>query len=300
MKKEGIQTRNRKISTKLKKAQKDQRLDSNFRFLDRSLPWAGYGMTPGFHPGFPSMSHHGVPSLPPTSYASMSPASMSAAAGMALPPPPMAHGSAHAHQTAGPFGSTPPGISPFTGLPINPSNPTVSSMAFGWLADGQVNPEPNFTSWISLHSPKRQIRIHDFECKIPPKLYSPFSLGRLVTNNLYRYFTGNTLFAPFDTFRLQFLANNAFRQMHFRRDVFSAKNFCDVFDKNLLLFVTSKNCSTKIVIDFEFEFGENSEIFRVWLEPKLLSGTGSDQFQFRNTFARNHKFAKLIRKLYLE
>ena len=141
MKKEGIQTRNRKISTKLKKAQKDQRLDSNFRFLDRSLPWGGYGMTPGFHPGFPSMSPHGVPGLPPSSYASAMP-------GMALPPPPMAHAPV-SHQGA-PFGGTPPGISPFTGLPLNPSNPTVSSMAFGWLADGQVlhNPDlqPNFTS----------------------------------------------------------------------------------------------------------------------------------------------------------
>lgn len=117
MKKEGIQTRNRKISTKLKKAQKDQRLDSNFRFLDRSLPWGGYGMTPGFHPGFPGMGH---PSLPPNS-------SAQSMGYMSLPPPPMAHNPSH---QGSPFG-TPPGISPFTGLPINPGNPSVSSMAFG-------------------------------------------------------------------------------------------------------------------------------------------------------------------------
>merc|ERR1711990_663750 len=126
MKKEGIQTRNRKISTKLKKAQKDQRLDSNFRFLDRSgLPWGGYGMPSGFHPGFPSMSHHPMAGLP-TSYATQ----------MGLPPPPptgaLAGHSVHQGQNpfvpGGPGGAT--GLSPFTGLPLNPSsNP--STMAFG-------------------------------------------------------------------------------------------------------------------------------------------------------------------------
>ena len=150
MKKEGIQTRNRKISTKLKKAQKDQRLDSNFRFLDRSLPWGGYGMTPGFHPGFPSMTPHGVPGLPPSSYASpMNP--------MALPPPPMAHApptQSVSGAATGVFGGNPAGVSPFTGLPITPTNPSVSSMAFGWLADGHVTHnseaqhQPNFTSWL--------------------------------------------------------------------------------------------------------------------------------------------------------
>ena len=144
MKKEGIQTRNRKISTKLKKAQKDQRLDSNFRFLDRSgLPWGGaYGMPGGFHPGFPgaaaaAMGHHhsAAAAMAASSYASQ----------VALPPPPMAHGSGGAsafppHQGASfpsathtSVGSSLPAA--FSGLPLNSSaNP--STMAFGWLADG--------------------------------------------------------------------------------------------------------------------------------------------------------------------
>ncbi|CBY33127.1 unnamed protein product [Oikopleura dioica] len=131
MKKEGIQTRNRKISTKLKKAQKDQRLDSNFRFLDRSLAWGGaYGMAPGpFHPGFPSMAQqHGLPGLPPTSYAS--PMSMT------LPPPPMAHhggipqSSAAASATAAAAAYSGQ-FSPFwqANSALSPSSP--SSMAFG-------------------------------------------------------------------------------------------------------------------------------------------------------------------------
>ena len=133
MKKEGIQTRNRKISTKLKKAQKDQRLDSNFRFLDRSgLPWGGYGMGAGpFHPGFPTMSLHPMTGLP-TSYATQ----------MALPPPPISHAGAaaaglgaHAHQGGSPFApGAPGGVSPFTGLPLNPSTSAManpSTMAFG-------------------------------------------------------------------------------------------------------------------------------------------------------------------------
>lgn len=40
MKKEGIQTRNRKISSKLKKAAKDHRFDANFGFFPRP-PWPG-------------------------------------------------------------------------------------------------------------------------------------------------------------------------------------------------------------------------------------------------------------------
>jgi len=125
MKKEGIQTRNRKISTKLKKAQKDQRLDSNFRFLDRSLPWGGYGMPTGFHPGFPSMSHHPMAGLP-SSYASQ----------MALPPPPMAHGATSGLPHQGSFGAATPsggstGLSPFTGLPLGNPSSNPSTMAFG-------------------------------------------------------------------------------------------------------------------------------------------------------------------------
>ena len=133
MKKEGIQTRNRKISTKLKKAQKDQRLNSNFRFLDRSgLPWGGYGMPGGFHPGFPGAAaaamghHHSAAAAMASSYASQ----------VALPPPPMAHGSAGAafppHQGATGFPSASQASLPaaFSGLPLNSSaNP--STMAFG-------------------------------------------------------------------------------------------------------------------------------------------------------------------------
>ena len=142
MKKEGIQTRNRKISTKLKKAQKDQRLDSNFRFLDRSgLPWGGYGMPGGFHPGFPSMAPHHM-GLPATSYASQ----------MALPPPPMTHGASGALPHQGSFAPSPSGtttgLSPFTGLPINPStNP--STMAFGWLADDRTAATAAAASYIN-------------------------------------------------------------------------------------------------------------------------------------------------------
>lgn len=132
MKKEGIQTRNRKISTKLKKAQKDQRLDSNFRFLDRSLAWGGaYGMAPGpFHPGFPSMAQqHGLPGLPPTSYAS--PMSMT------LPPPPMAHHGGIPSQSSASASATAAAaaysgqFSPFwqASSALSPSSP--SSMAFG-------------------------------------------------------------------------------------------------------------------------------------------------------------------------
>ena len=142
MKKEGIQTRNRKISTKLKKAQKDQRLDSNFRFLDRSgLPWGGYGMPGGFHPGFPGSAaaaaavgahHHSATAaaMAASSYASQ----------VGLPPPPMAHGTSGTPLSAPSrrqFPRASPGsasIPAAFGSLNSGSNP--STMAFGWLPDG--------------------------------------------------------------------------------------------------------------------------------------------------------------------